>query len=185
MISSADTHVQVKLGGCHRLTDYSLVLLAQSCPLLLEIDLAQVPQLSNATLHAIFLNAFHLRELRLNGNPNLTDDGFPNLPALLEMSADEAERAAAWYPWYAVTEDPMGKPIVRRPMSDVFEHLRLVDLTGCAGLGDVAVDNLVTNAPKLRNLTLAKCVRLTDAAVGSIGRLEKHLHYLHLGHVSS
>ena len=162
------------------MTDGSLVPLARSCPLLLEIDLAHVPQLSNATLHAIFLNAAHLRELRLNGNLNLSNDGVPDLPALVDMSEDEAERAASSYPWYAVDGTTL-----RRPIADAFEHLRLVDLTGCGGLGDVAIDHLVTNAPKLRNLTLAKCVGLTDTAVESIARLGKHLHYLHLGHVSS
>ncbi len=142
-------------------------------------------KLTNATLHAIFLNACHLRELRLNGNINLSDDGIPNLPALLDFTEEEAKHAAAWYPPFAVMDDASGSPTLRRPVADTFKDLRLVDLTGCYSLGDVAIDNLVTNAPKLRNLTLAKCFGLTDAAVESIGRLGKHLHYLHLGHVST
>jgi F-box and leucine-rich repeat protein GRR1 len=77
------------------------------------------------------------------------------------------------------------KPELLRPVIDVFEHLRIVDLTSCSAIGDRAVDNLVTNAPKLRSLTLNKCSNLTDRTVESVCRLGKHLHYLHLGHVSS
>jgi F-box and leucine-rich repeat protein GRR1 len=50
-------------------------------------------------------------------------------------------------------------------------------------MDDEGVDMIIKNAPKLRNLTLAKCGGLTDKSLDSVGRLGKHLHYLHLGHV--
>lgn len=232
---------QIKLEGCHRLTDTSLIALARSCPLLLEMDLAQVQQLSNATVYGIFLNTTHLRELKLNGHNYLTDPAFPNLADLRDAPDDELLDSAGRYadiiatlthagsgsgsssksslrastseeknygnkldephegnegiPGYlpsrsksSVSRDLVirpPKPELLRPVLDVFEHLRIVDLTSCSAIGDRAVDNLVTNAPKLRSLTLNKCSNLTDRTVESVCRLGKHLHYLHLGHVSA
>jgi len=49
---------------------------------------------------------------------------------------------------------------------------------------DDAVEGIVSNASKIRNLVLAKCVGLTDAAVESICKLGRNLHYLHLGHAN-
>jgi F-box and leucine-rich repeat protein GRR1 len=236
-----DVNIQIKLEGCHRLTDTSLIALARSCPLLLEMDLAQVQQLSNATVYGIFLNTTHLRELKLNGHNYLTDSAFPNLADLRDASDDELVDSAGRYadivaslthagsgsgsssktalrasipgeknggnelneriegnegiPGYLPSRRKSSgnrdlvirppKPELLRPVLDVFEHLRIVDLTSCSAIGDRAVDNLITNAPKLRSLTLNKCSNLTDRTVESVCRLGKHLHYLHLGHVSS
>jgi F-box and leucine-rich repeat protein GRR1 len=63
-----------------------------------------------------------------------------------------------------------------------FEHLRILDLTSCTRLTDVAVQKIVEAAPRLRNLVLAKCRNITDVAVNAIATLGKNLHYVHLGH---
>jgi F-box and leucine-rich repeat protein GRR1 len=44
------------------------------------------------------------------------------------------------------------------------------------------VEKIIDVAPRLRNLVFAKCRNLTDATIYQIARLEKNLHYLHLGH---
>jgi F-box and leucine-rich repeat protein GRR1 len=178
----------------------------------MEMDLAQVPQLTDTTVYGIFLNARHVREIKLNGHEFITNAAIPNLPNLWQMSEAELESYSQKYADIVadslelVSEPADGgetgfysprmksgrslvvrtvDPAFLRPVTDVFEHLRLVDLTGCARLGDRAIENLVANAPKLRSLTLTKCANLTDAALESIGRLGKHLHYLHLGHVAT
>lgn len=68
------------------------------------------------------------------------------------------------------------------PENQIYEHLRILDLTSCARLTDAAVEKIIDVAPRLRNLVLAKCRNITDAAVHSISRLSKNLHYVHLGH---
>lgn len=188
----------------------------------MEIDLTKTPQISNATVYTIFLHSGHLRDLKLNANPNITSDGFPNLTQLLRYSADEATRNVGLYPWFAsAPTSRVGTPIrdstierpasasnsllspqssvvpfgasdslplnpstLLRPVTSVLEHLRMLDLTGCSGLTDIGVENIVTNAPRLRTFTLAKCPLLTDASLVSIAKLGKHLHYLHLAHLS-
>jgi F-box and leucine-rich repeat protein GRR1 len=68
------------------------------------------------------------------------------------------------------------------PSNQVYEHLRILDLTSCARLTDRAVEKIIDVAPRLRNLVFAKCRNLTDLAVNAISKLGKNLHYLHLGH---
>jgi F-box and leucine-rich repeat protein GRR1 len=65
-----------------------------------------------------------------------------------------------------------------------FDHLRILDITNCSTISDAAIEGIVTHVPRIKNLILAKCTRLTDDAVYSIAKLGKNLHYLHLGHVS-
>ena len=68
------------------------------------------------------------------------------------------------------------------PPTQVYEHLRILDLTECHLLTDAAVRRIIDAAPRLRNLVLAKCRNITDAAVVAISKLGKNLHYVHLGH---
>lgn len=68
------------------------------------------------------------------------------------------------------------------PHGQVYEHLRILDLTSCTRLTDAAVQRIIEVAPRLRNLVLAKCRNITDVAVQAIAKLGKNLHYVHLGH---
>lgn len=71
------------------------------------------------------------------------------------------------------------------PPIRTFDHLRYLDLTGLTGLTDDAVTGIVRFMPRIRNLIVAKCTGLTDDAVVAICGLGRHLHYLHMGHVSA
>ncbi|OCF33098.1 hypothetical protein I317_01898 [Kwoniella heveanensis CBS 569] len=168
---------RAKFQQCYRITDKSLIPLVQSCRLLLELDLQDVLTITNAVVHSIFLHLTYLRDLRLNGCTQLTEDCIPHLPELSSMSDDQVVQHAK-----SVGLDISDISLLR-PTSDISENLRSVDFAGCVELGDKAIENLIVNAPKLRSLTLTKCSLLTDAALESIEKLSKHLHYLHVGHV--
>lgn len=209
----------MKLAGCHRLTDESIIQLVRSCPLILELDIASVPQLRDTSIYAMWLNSIHLRELKLGKNDNFTSGSIPDLPTLYYEPNDSIthysnplwinylERNNYYAPLMSPTITTRNRALtvdsyikrdrdrtesqsrgvvdinLLRPLASTFDHLRIVDLTGCANLDDQALINLVKSAPKLRNLTLAKCVKLTDLGMEAIARLGKGLHYLHLGHV--
>jgi hypothetical protein len=79
--------MQIKLVGCHRQTDATIIHLVQSCPLLIELDLGRIAQLTDATLQGIWLNSVHLRELRMNGNDTITEAGFLDLEDIPENIA--------------------------------------------------------------------------------------------------
>lgn len=156
------------------------------------MDLSKCPQITNPSIYALLLNASHLRDLKIQHNTNITDEAFPTLNELYDLQDHELEREAKTAPVYATTaslsereeEERDGPPRMLRPLMEKLEMLRIVDLTGCAALGDRMVHSLVASAPKIRNLTLAKCPEITDAAVDSILKLGKCLHHLHLGHVA-
>ncbi|WVF66363.1 hypothetical protein IAT40_001103 [Kwoniella sp. CBS 6097] len=168
---------RAKFQQCHRITDRSLIPLVQSCKLLLELDLQDVLTLTNAVVHSIFLHLNYLRDLRLNGCIQLTEDCIPHLPELSCLPDDQVVQQAKSV---GLNSDNLN---LLRPASDISDNLRSVDFTGCVNLGDKAIEHLIVNAPKLRSLTLTKCSLLTDISLESIERLGKHLHYLHVGHV--
>jgi F-box and leucine-rich repeat protein GRR1 len=205
----------MKLAGCHRLTDDSIISLVQSCPLILELDIASVPQLRDTSIYAMWLNSIHLRELKLGKNDNFTSGAIPDLPTLyyepndsllhysnplwikhlernnhyaaLLSPAISRNRAMTVDSYINIKRERESRGVVDiqmlRPLAPTFDHLRIVDLTACSEFDDQTLINLIKSAPKLRNLTLAKCVRLTDLGMEHVAKLGKQLHYLHLGHV--
>jgi F-box and leucine-rich repeat protein GRR1 len=62
-----------------------------------------------------------------------------------------------------------------------YESLRILDLTACQQLTDLAVERIIDSAPRLRILVLAKCIDITDRSVMAITKLGKTLHDIHLG----
>lgn len=196
--------------GCVEVTDQGIIALATLCPLILEYDLQGLENVTDVSMRQIWLNSAHVRELRLNGNDLLSEEGFPCLnimPVLL--TPDEERDFSTLSRRRSVTgrssdsegsstesgtsgtsrKDPRTvfarRPILRKtPVTRKFDYLRTVDLTGCTRVTDEAIEAIVSNATKIRMLTLAKCGLLTDAALESICRLGKHLHLLHLGHVN-
>jgi F-box and leucine-rich repeat protein GRR1 len=72
-------NVQVKLIGCHRLTDLSIAKLVMNCPQIMELDLSKVPQITNAGVQAIWLHCVYLRDLKLTDNITITHEAFIDL----------------------------------------------------------------------------------------------------------
>ncbi len=205
----SQTQSQIKLMGCSEVTDEGIIALATLCPLILEYDLQGLEKVTDVSMRQIWLNSAHVRELRLNGNALLTDEGFPCLKAMPVLLTPDEERDISLVlgrTHTANSSDSEGsstesratssstkdlrssiarQPILRTtPVTRKFDYLRTVDLTGCTLVTDQAIEAIVSNATRIRMLTLAKCGLLTDAALESICRLGKHLHLLHLGHVS-
>ncbi|KAG9093489.1 SCF ubiquitin ligase complex subunit [Ceratobasidium sp. UAMH 11750] len=168
---------RVKLAGL-LVTNRSVIHLARSCPLLLEMDLNGCTAISNPAIRELWTCSRHIRELKLGLiGAALTDDAFP------APVDNQATRMIANSP--ASSEPQPFIPIeTSLHTTRSFEHLRILDLTGCTSLTDTAVEGIISVAPKIRNLVLAKCALLTDNAIASVCKLGRYLHYLHLGHVS-
>lgn len=168
---------RVKLASL-QVTNQSVIHLARRCPLLLEMDLNGCVMISNAAIRELWTCSGHIRELKLGliGGA-LTDDAFPML-----VEGQSPRMLTNTIPSPA---SPMPIPgDISSPATRSFEHLRILDLTGCTSVTDVAIEGIISVAPKIRNLILAKCTLLTDNAIASVCKLGRYLHYLHLGHVS-
>ncbi|KAI0082474.1 RNI-like protein [Panus rudis PR-1116 ss-1] len=169
---------RVKLSHVEQVTDDAVSALAKSCPLLLEIDLNNCKNVTDVSVRDLWTHSTNMREMRLSHCVELTDAAFPASP----RSEPSLVNGPNPFPTssFLLGDKP---PPLRVPKP--FEHLRMLDLTGCANITDEAIEGIISVAPKIRNLVLAKCTQLTDAAVESICALGKHLHYLHLGHASA
>ncbi|KAL0570094.1 SCF ubiquitin ligase complex subunit [Marasmius crinis-equi] len=169
---------RVKLSGLETLTDKPVSALAKSCPLLLEIDLNSCKLITDVAIRDIWTFSTHMREMKLSHCPELTDAAFP-----APLRRDKAPQPDTPNPFPASSKQESDElPPLRIPR--VFDHLRMLDLTACSLVTDDAVEGIISNAPKIRNLVLNKCSLLTDRAVENICRLGRNLHYLHLGHTS-
>lgn len=165
----------LNVSGCTQLTDDSLSCIARNCRSLKRIKLNDCSQLTDLSIRAFAYNCRQVLEIDLQ-NCSLTSDS--SVTSLVAHASCLRELRLAHCSlttddaWLSVSSDR------------VLETLRILDLTACELLTDVAVAKIVAVAPRLRNLVLAKCKRITDRAVVSIAKLGKNLHYVHLGHCS-
>ncbi|PVF95519.1 RNI-like protein [Serendipita vermifera] len=167
---------RIKLCDLDRITGSSVSKLVHQCPLLIEIDLNGCTQIDEGAVRDIWTHCNHLRELRLAQCSNIGDFAFPASPRLAKPASTGAGPSNTT-PIVLPLLPPL---LLSRPLS----HLRQLDLMS-VHITDEAVSGIVANAPRLRNLVLAKCSTLTDAAVRSISELGRHLQFLHLGHAAA
>ncbi|KAG8821243.1 SCF ubiquitin ligase complex subunit [Serendipita sp. 400] len=172
---------RIKLCELDSVTNVSVSRLARNCPLLIEIDLTSCTAVGNAAVRDIWSHCSHLRELRLSGCLNVTDVAFPAPQRISASTQSKPEGLQQSEDHYAKLVIPVLPPLL---LKTPLIHLRQLDLMSLR-ITDDAVAGIVSNAPKLRNLVLAKCSLLTDAAVQSISELGRHLQILHLGHAAA
>lgn len=184
---SPQRHLQIKLRNIELLTDTPIILLSLKCPVLLEVDLIGCTRITSLALTQLFRTSHNLRELSLQSCSEITDSAFPDATTRYRSNDGRGEEAMDAGDDLVASDGTL----VRRPRSlrepprlRQFDHLRYLDLTSLSLLTDAAIAGIVKYMPRIRNLILAKCTGLTDEAVLSICSLGKHLHYLHLGHVS-
>ncbi|KAH8918508.1 RNI-like protein [Atractiella rhizophila] len=177
---------QIKMKGLASLTDSALIALCASCPLLLEIDIALCTKVTPKAFWTLFRLSTHLRELVMTQLPEIDETAFPISTCISRIPIDSyREEIRLTLPSsFDALASTLGT-LDEKPFPPVFDHLRFLDLSQLSRLTDAAVDGIVTQCPRIRNLLLAKCNALTDEALNSVGRLGKHLHYLHLGHVNN
>ena len=172
---------RIKLCELEEVTSVSISEFVSRCPLLIEIDLTQCSCITDLAMRDIWKNSLQLRELRLGQCFHITDQGFPvtprlaQLPTNVDANTQGMENNLAHVRYQSIPPLLITQPLI---------HLRQLDLMHL-NITDDAVDGIIANAPKIRNLVLAKCTALTDKAVKSICNLGRHLHCLHLGHAAA
>ena len=181
LASSCPSLRRIKLCELEEVTSVSISELVSKCPLLIEIDLTQCSCIMDLAARDIWKNSFQLRELRLGQCFRVTDQGFPVTPRLAQLPINASANAQGMENNPANVRFQNFPPLL---ITQPLVHLRQLDLMHL-NITDDAVDGIIVNAPKIRNLVLAKCTALTDKAVKSICNLGRHLHCLHLGHAAA
>jgi len=172
---------RIKLCELEEVTSVSISELVSKCPLLIEIDLTQCSYITDLAVREIWKNSLQLRELRLGHCFPITDQGFPVTPRLAQLPNNASANAQGMENTLAHVRYQSTPPLL---ITQPLVHLRQLDLMHLK-ITDDAVDGIIANSPKIRNLVLAKCTALTDKAVKSICNLGRHLHCLHLGHAAA
>ena len=171
---------RIKLCDLDLITGTSVSKLVKNCPLLIEIDLNSCVRVGELAARDIWSSCFHLRELRLAQCILIGDSAFPVPPKVAPQNSNPSTFPALDQGMSRLIL-PISPPLL---LSRSLVHLRQLDLMALQ-ITDEAVVGIVANAPKLRNLVLAKCSLLTDRAVRSIAGLGRHLQFLHLGHAAA
>jgi len=159
---------RIKLMALDKVTDVSLDALASNCPRLLELDLTKCTGISDVGVRKIWSLLVDLRELKVSYCSALADTAHPAPPPSGQFSPTNQ------------TPDTLG-PLL---LTHRFDHFRILELSGCLHVTDDAIAGIIGQAHRIRSLSLAKCAQLTDNALRSICNLGRHLHDVHLGHVS-
>lgn len=176
----AERRAQIKIAECIKLSDEAVTAIAHHCPLVLEFDLQNLPGMTDKSMREVWLHSVYLRELRLTGNETITAAGFPSLDQSPAPEVDDRQVLEYDEPHSRKFSDTCRLA----PKVESFAYLRTVDLTGCTGITDEAIASIISAAPKIRALTLAKCIHLTDLALESVAKLGKQLHYFHAAHLN-
>lgn len=173
-----------------RLTDESVVAIAENCPQILEIDLAGCHSISSASVTALLSNLPHLRELRLAHCVGIDSHAFTDLKPgqkfdalrILDLTACDGigDEALA----RLVPAAPRMRNLVLakcrfltdqavRAICLLSKNLHYIHLGHCQHLTDNAVIELVQQCNRIRYIDLACCSRLTDQSVRHLAKLPK------------
>ncbi|KAF4121938.1 F-box and leucine-rich repeat protein GRR1 [Geosmithia morbida] len=165
----------LNISGCDNVSNSSLVKLAQSCKYIKRLKLNECVQVHDDAIFAFADNCSNILEIDLHQCGQVGNGPITSLISKGNCLRELRLASCDLIDDHAFLSLPSGR---------TFEHLRILDLTSCSRLTDVAVQKIVEAAPRLRNLVLAKCRNITDASVYAISKLGKNLHYVHLGHCS-
>ncbi|KAF1738101.1 SCF E3 ubiquitin ligase complex F-box protein grrA [Beauveria bassiana] len=166
----------LNISGCDGVSNDSLEVLAKSCKFIKRLKLNDCTQIRDNAVLAFADNCPNILEIDLNQCGHV---GNGAVTALMAKGTCLRELRLAFC---SLVDD---YAFLSLPPTQMFDHLRILDLTCCTRLTDAGVKKIIDVAPRLRNLVLAKCRLITDHALSYIAKLGKNLHYLHLGHCAN
>lgn len=162
-------------------TDAALAALVRGLPHLEELEMDGLPLVTAHSLQDVWTYARGLRHWTLSACMHISDRGFPWVPAVLDLPSararargikDENDRSRTW----RESLPPLVLPTTHR-----LDGLRVLDLSHCLRLTDVAILGVAAHAPRIQHLNLAGCIELTDDGLRAPCVLGRHLRFLDLG----
>ncbi|PHH80702.1 hypothetical protein CDD82_1557 [Ophiocordyceps australis] len=163
----------LNISGCDGISNESMIVLAQNCKFIKRLKLNECVQLRDDAIFAFAEHCPNILEIDLHQCHQIG-----NGPVTALLSKGRCLRELRLVSCELVDDNAF----LSLPENQVYDHLRILDLTSCVRLTDSAIEKIIDTAPRLRNLVLAKCRNITDAAVRAIAKLGKNLHFVHLGH---
>ena len=182
----------LKLGGCYRVTEEGLKVVAETLKGLRVLDISET-QCTDLALHHISRNLSELTQLDMTKCGKVTDGGVATVAALLKklemlklngcckVTDGALQAVAATLKRLTVLE------ISDTSCTDIgLEHIccnltKLVhlDLSRCSKVTDTQVLNVAASLPELQWLSLKQCVDISDVSAVALSKLSC-LQYLDL-----
>ena len=138
---------------------------------MLEIDLDQCANVSNASITALIRQGRHLRELRVGHCHRLSDHAFLDLPKHVTY---DSLRIIDLTACSLLRDDAVEKIIEAAP------RLRNIVLAKCREITDRAVLAITKLGKNLHYIHLGHCIQITDNAVIALVRICNRIRYIDL-----
>ncbi|EEY69196.1 uncharacterized protein PITG_05397 [Phytophthora infestans T30-4] len=187
---SANSLVNIMSCFCERITDRCFLTIGKSCPGLSVLDVELCVQLGNSALKylaTMLVNPSKLRILNLAGCRRIGDEGLLEILNVctglqkvnlrlcdrmtdvsirrlthncLELDTLNVEELTALsYNIFVFDQEGDGRDVVDK---NLLQKMKVLDLTGCAGLNDLSLGQLGHRAKTLEYLNISACTELTD-----------------------
>ncbi|CAG8546464.1 7239_t:CDS:2 [Paraglomus occultum] len=173
--------------GCIHVTDESIIVLAENCPYLLELDLTECNQITDKSIQLVLENCNQLRELRLGGCVKLTDDAFTktmpscfdqlrildltNCNLLTDVSIQTITSSASKLRVLILAKCSLITDKGVYSIANIGKYLHYLHLGHCSRITDYSITHLTRHCTRLRYLDLARCTQLTDVSVFDMAHL--------------
>lgn len=154
------------------MNDEAIQAFADNCRNILEIDLHECIEVTNAPITSLFAQGRALRELRLANCELINDGAFLSLPA---NQTYENLRILDLTACTRLTDAAVQKII------EVTPRLRNVVLAKCRNITDAAVFAISKLGKNLHYIHLGHCVQITDESVKRLVQACNRIRYIDLG----
>ncbi|KAF4038100.1 Leucine Rich repeat [Phytophthora infestans] len=204
---------ELYLSFCERITDRCFLTISKSCPGLSVLDVELCVQLGNSALKylaTMLVNPSKLRILNLAGCRRIGDEGLLEILNVctglqkvnlrlcdrmtdvsirrlthncLELNTLNVEELTALsYKIFVFDQEGDGRGVVDK---NLLQKMKVLDLTGCAGLNDLSLGHLGHRAKTLEYLNISACTELTDQGLSWLldDMLNHSLGGTHLRHL--
>uniref|UniRef100_K3WKE1 Clu domain-containing protein n=1 Tax=Globisporangium ultimum (strain ATCC 200006 / CBS 805.95 / DAOM BR144) TaxID=431595 RepID=K3WKE1_GLOUD len=143
---------RLNIAGCRRISDEGLVEVAKYCTRLKEVNVRLCDKLTDMSVRMVTHNCLELEVLNME------------------------EIYAASYKIFLFDQEGDGRGVVEKNLA---AKLKVINLTGCSGLTDLALGHLFRRAKMLRSITLSSCTGISDE--GLVWMLEDMLDHSRCG----
>ena len=164
----------LSLPQCSRIEGSVIESLPNLVPKLVRLEVAECRGVGGQAIASAVGGLNHLKELVLDGIPDVTDDLLAALGALSSSNSNLVELSVAACP--GVTGQGVATAVASLPA------LTSLNISECTDVDDSCIATIVRCCKNLKKLSCQRCTLLTDAALSSLSSLPS-LSYLDLNGV--
>ncbi|XP_071498794.1 F-box and leucine-rich repeat protein 13-like [Diadema antillarum] len=157
-VSSGSRKLQMLVvNDCFTLRDDMIVAVAGNCPTIRSISFLYTPNITDVAIKALAVHR-KLQQIRIEGNSRITDASFKYLG---KYCADMR--------YVYVSDCPRITDASLKSLATC-RNINILNVADCIRISDNGVRNLVEgpSGPKLREMNLTNCVRVTDVSIMKI-----------------